>query len=189
MTNDQKEEPMIARAPLATASQVLPLDLAQAWLAELRGEAEERARHAQLCQELTAALLAADIPAFQSLQDRQQQLVATGQQREARVALLRRRSATVIGCPESALTVVQVIAAAPASLRGELETLQRQRQDSCGELRRLLDRNALLVRTSLGLTRDKLDILVGPRVGDGYGRRGRPIETITPVGSVFSART
>lgn len=178
---------MIARAP--QVQPILSDEVAQLWIQELRGEAEDRARHVQLCGESTAALMARQSAAFASLQQRQQQIVDAGHQREQRLELLRRRTATVLACTEGDLCLERVIAAAPASRRAELESLHKQRRDSSGELRRLLDRNALLVRTTLGLVRDQLDVLVGPRVGDGYGRRGRPVDTVTPAGSVFSARS
>ncbi len=131
-------------------------------------------------------LVAAQVQSFAALvQQEQGALLELGRLRQARDRLTR-TIATVLNLV-GGFTTTALLERLPDALRNDLS---RRRQDllaTAERLRLMNERNALLIRQSLGLVRDILGAVLGPEGGAGaYDRRGLGGGVPTPRGGLVN---
>jgi flagellar biosynthesis/type III secretory pathway chaperone len=112
------------------------------------------------------------------LAQEQASLIEVGRLRQIRDRLLR-ALATVFNLPPVEIRLSVLLERLPEPLRAELRRRQEDLKTLLERLRVLNDRNALLIRQSLGLVRDLLGALMGSgQNAGGYDRRGMGPSTV-----------
>jgi len=150
--------------------------LIRAWVAHLDQELTAHRDLLAVADTKTRTLVERELTAMQEAVTRERELLATIEQLRIRRQRLRILSAQALGIPPDDLRMRRVIDAADAPERGRLLEQETQAREVVAHLQRVTERNAMLLRTSLGLVGDVLSVIAGSEPEQvSYNRGGRAL--------------